>query len=506
LPLLHPSKLPFKPALQRMLDMLDAAGVTTLASRECHLVPLAHTGPRRNFGHCVDCDPDAKLPMPLGSSRECAKFRIPISEYRKSPKVRSLRYNPPQARNDRQLNVVKGVCLRCKAFGLEGGGWCRSLTAGCRNTAYDRYHALLGDAHQWCPVWLEKLGLIRTVEEARERVDAFLKAESGKLKAESHTGRGIVVVGGGEKYLPGTYVLLRMLRHLGCTLPIEVWHLGLKEMPVEWGSRLAQYVGHGGAIRDAYRVADALEQEGRITRASPGMPVAATLYGWESKLFALQWSRFEEVLLLDADNMPVRDPAFLFDEPEYQRHGAVFWPDYHANWPEERVMWYAVHADTWRAFGIPESEYRVDREHETGQILVDKRRCWNALTLTNWYMQNGRNFYFKFQLGDKDVPHMAWRKLRQEFALAPALNQIDDLGGLAQTDFQGNRLFQHRIMAKFVLPANANRRSTSFIGEELCLQWLAKLDPEKQPGRQLPSQHEQVSDRNESQPCFTSGG
>ena len=417
-----------------MLDMLDAAGVTTLASRECHLVPLAHTGPRRNFGHCVDCDPDAKLPMPLGSSRECAKFRIPISEYRKSPKVRSLRYNPPQARNDRQLNVVKGVCLRCKAFGLEGGGWCRSLTAGCRNTAYDRYHALLGDAHQWCPVWLEKLGLIRTVEEARERVDAFLKAESGKLKAESHTGRGIVVVGGGEKYLPGTYVLLRMLRHLGCTLPIEVWHLGLKEMPVEWGSRLAQYVGHGGAIRDAYRVADALEQEGRITRASPGMPVAATLYGWESKLFALQWSRFEEVLLLDADNMPVRDPAFLFDEPEYQRHGAVFWPG-----PTPDELWYTVRRDSWKAFGIPDEEYRQECEHETGQVLVDKRRHWDCLSLCNWYSQNLRNWFGKFQLGDKEIPRLSWRKLHRDFFLVPHGPFNDVPASLVHTDRRPGR-------------------------------------------------------------------
>jgi hypothetical protein len=460
------------------LQQLQTAGATTVASQLCFLVPLARTGPRSKIGHCFDCDPDAKLPMPLGSRRECAKFRIPIGEYRAEKHLRrSLRYNPPQARNERQLNLVKGVCLGCKAFGLEGGGWCRSLTAGCRNTAYDRYHALLGDAHQWCPVWLEKLGLIRTVEEARERVDEFLKAESGKRKAEGHTGRGIVVVGGGEKYLPGTYVLLRMLRHLGCTLPVEVWHLGPREMPVEWGARLAQYVGHGGSIRDAYRVADKLEEEDQIGRASPGMPVAATLYGYEAKLFALKWNRFEEVLLLDADNLPVRDPTFLFDEPEYQRHGAVFWPDHHHD-----TIWYAIGRDTWTAFGIPADEYRAEREHETGQILADKRRCWGCLSLCNWYAQNGRNWYFKFQLGDKDVPHMAWRKLRQEFALVPHGPLSDTPGCLIQTDFAGQRLFQHRIGLKFKLPASANRHSPGFIGEDLCLGWLAEIEREEASG------------------------
>ena len=43
--------------------------------------------------------------------------------------------------------------------------------------------------------------------------------------------RGIVICGGGERYLPSAYVLVRVLRHLGCGLPVEVWHLGEGEMP-----------------------------------------------------------------------------------------------------------------------------------------------------------------------------------------------------------------------------------------------------------------------------------
>ncbi len=27
------------------------------------------------------------------------------------------------------------------------------------------------------------------------------------------------------------------------------------------------------------------------------------------------------------DNLPVRDPAFLFDRPEYHDSGTLFWPD-----------------------------------------------------------------------------------------------------------------------------------------------------------------------------------
>lgn len=47
------------------------------------------------------------------------------------------------------------------------------------------------------------------------------------------------------------------------------------------------------------------------------------------KAAAILASKFAEVLYLDSDNVPLRDPAYLFDEPLYKSSGgAVFWPDY----------------------------------------------------------------------------------------------------------------------------------------------------------------------------------
>lgn len=39
-----------------------------------------------------------------------------------------------------------------------------------------------------------------------------------------------------------------------------------------------------------------------------------------------------EVLLLDCDNIPVRDPSYLFSNPDYQQYGNLFWPDFWAKW------------------------------------------------------------------------------------------------------------------------------------------------------------------------------
>ena len=48
-----------------------------------------------------------------------------------------------------------------------------------------------------------------------------------------YTGRGIVVAGGGNRYFACAWVCIRMLRALGCTLPVELWHLGRREMTDE---------------------------------------------------------------------------------------------------------------------------------------------------------------------------------------------------------------------------------------------------------------------------------
>jgi hypothetical protein len=403
-------------AFDRFLAQVEASGQSTVASRSCLLVPLPGDS---NRGCCLLCDPSGERPVPLQALRPCLEERATTTDLRAKIYPRGLYRYMPQERNDAQQRILLAVChepcpfMRASKQGIR----CTKTLGQCGKSSSDLFYERVADARWWCPIWLKQLGLIRMIREAQARVDAFVSRELRVQGREQEAGsrlsildsglpRGIVIVGGGKKYLPGTYVLLRMLRHRGCTLPVEVWHLGPREMPIEWGERLARYLGHGGAIRDAYQVADQVERDGLALRASPGLPIAATLHGYEAKLFALQWSRFAEVLLLDADNMPVRDPTFLFDEPAYRKTGAVFWPD---SW-QKKTVWYAIRRDTWRAFGIPDEEYREEREHETGQILVDRRRCWAALSLANWYMQNGRNFFFRYQLGDKDVPHMAWRQ------------------------------------------------------------------------------------------------
>jgi hypothetical protein len=169
-------------------------------------------------------------------------------------------------------------------------------------------------------------------------------------------------------------------------------------------------------------------------------------------------SSFREVLLLDADNVAVRDPEFLFDEPAYRATGAVFWPD---------LDLMPSHQPIWKICGVPG---RDEPAFESGQIVVDKVRCWRPLRLALWYNEHS-SFYYRYQYGDKDTYHLAFRKLGAEYAMPPFL-PVHDPPILHQHDFSGARLFQHQ--KKWDL-AGRNRRHPGFRHEERCYQFLRDL-------------------------------
>src|SRR5262249_52960802 len=120
----------------------------------------------------------------------------------------------------------------------------------------------------------------------------------------------------------------------------------------------------------------------------------------------------------------------------------------------------------WEVFGnVP---YRDEPEVESGQLVIDKRRCWPALVLMHWYMQNAE-FYFDQVHGDKEVFHLAWRKLNLNYAMpATPCEQTDT--SLYQHDFAGRRIFQHRGRQKWNFWANLHE--PGFLLEDECLAYL----------------------------------
>ncbi len=252
-------------------------------------------------------------------------------------------------------------------------------------------------------------------------------------------GRGIVICAGGVKYFANAWVCIRMLRQLGCKLPIQIWHLGPDELDEPMRALVAPL---GVECVDAFEV----------RQRHP----CRLLNGWELKSYAMLHSPFREVLLLDADNVPVRNPDFLFTTRPFRRTGALFWPDIDAS---------KMPARAWHLCGLEELK---EPAFESGQIVIDKQRAWRPLRLAVWFNEHS-DFWYRHMHGDKETFHLAWRKLAAPFAMPRRPPQ-----GMRQHDFQGRLLFLHRNTDKWSLRLD-NRAVPGFRFERECREFLRQL-------------------------------
>lgn len=268
------------------------------------------------------------------------------------------------------------------------------------------------------------------------------------------SGRGIVTACGSKECLyVGAYVLIRLLRHFGCELPVEVYKFDWEKEP-SWDDIFNAMPG----VRVKYYDKTICENTSKK--------------GWSLKSFAIVDSSFKEVMFLDSDIAPTKNPEYLFDYDEYKKHGAVFWADTHKTHrttrptkehPTENSFWHLADCDE-----VKEPEF------ESGQIVVNKETCWQELQLTCHYNQHA-DWYYKFFLGDKETFHLAWRRLGTPFAFLTKVYARKVPGGkfFYQHDQFGELIFQHRSGNKFHL--NDNLKEPRFFEHEHIVQFIEEL-------------------------------
>jgi hypothetical protein len=255
-------------------------------------------------------------------------------------------------------------------------------------------------------------------------MDTLLEKEfiAPKYKYE----RGIVVGAGGAKYFGCGFACFYILRKLGCTLPIEFWYLDEYEMDNKMKELCDVY---GIRYINATKYCEENNIKPRI------------LNGWELKSFSTLHSNFKEALYLDADNIPVKDPTYLFDDQRYKELGAIFWPDLP---PHKRKEW--LPEICWNNVGL---EYRDEVDFETGQYLINKEKCYKELSLTMW-MNEHSDWFYKFVYGDKSTFHLAWRKCGSDYCI-PSKPAGWKRPCILQYDLDGKLAFQHACQGKEVM-------------------------------------------------------
>ncbi|KAK1573529.1 family 71 glycosyltransferase [Colletotrichum navitas] len=205
-------------------------------------------------------------------------------------------------------------------------------------------------------------------------------------------GRGLVIVAGNADTVMRVKVILRQLKRLGSTIAVEI-HYWDTEMDIGTMADL-------NALYEPIYYND-LSKDHNIVRIKKD-----GIFGinYQLKTAALLNSRWAEPFLLDSDNIPILDPATLYDSLQYTEYHAVFWPDIARTRPQNPA---------WAIFNTPcrMAEY----EQESGQLVVDKKRFWYHLQLASWLNNEQGKYYNEILLGDKDMFRFAWHALRTTF-------------------------------------------------------------------------------------------
>lgn len=187
------------------------------------------------------------------------------------------------------------------------------------------------------------------------------------LAPSSKAGKGIVIPVG-EKYTALALHAVKVLLLLDCQLPIEIAFFGDADLSAGSQARFTEYPN--------VRLLDlASRLQGHLA-----------LTGWDIKPFAILFSSFERVLLMDADVVWLQNPALILDSAAFARTGALFFID--------RVLRKSrFDYATWLATLLPSPPSATvragqlfrgasDHQQESGVVLIDTSRRLYGLLAT----------------------------------------------------------------------------------------------------------------------------
>ncbi|KAJ9092567.1 hypothetical protein QFC21_006798 [Naganishia friedmannii] len=269
-----------------------------------------------------------------------------------------------------------------------------------------------------------------TVWETRMQLIEWMRHEvvAKNKTADYGFGRGIVMVAGNADTLERVKWSVAYMRSQGTTLPVQVYHF-----PSEAPSPDAQIRTELSEL--AVELVEAIGQskdEGKTK-------------SYHLKALAVVQCPWREVLYLDSDSIPLRDPEYMFDSPSYLR--TRFWatPDY---WKT------SANNPIWAILGI---RCRNEWEMEAGQIFVDKKYHLDVFLLTQYMLEDHR-YWFWYSDGDKDIFRWALLALRKRWGVPGRWVAASALAGntasgwcghtMTQFDAYGDPLFIHYNLMK----------------------------------------------------------
>lgn len=185
--------------------------------------------------------------------------------------------------------------------------------------------------------------------------------------------RGVVMTASGAKLGIASTALL-MLRRAGSKLPVQLFLNSASEY-----ERNLCKSSLGPLNVQCLNMDDFLQVPKSASYSKPNFN------RFEFKAFALIFSSFQNILFLDADCFPIRNPDHILDVEPFKSHGMVTWPDF---WlPTISPLFYDI-----AEVQMP-NRTMSSRASESGMMLFDKKRHADTLLLAGYYNFYGKYYY-----------------------------------------------------------------------------------------------------------------
>lgn len=235
-----------------------------------------------------------------------------------------------------------------------------------------------------------------------------------------YSGNGIVYVGGG-KYNWLTLLSIKSVRDLGSQLPIEILIPSLEEFESNLCFKIfPQFNAKCILLPRALNKYPGSNQAEDKENTDDDIFKKFDFKGYQYKALAILLSSFENVLFLDSDNIPVRNPDALFESEPFTSHGLIVWPDFWKRATSPRFYDIAninidktkflpryneiksdyedVDYSQYKETEIPFHQYQgtiPDPTSESGQLMISKKTHLKVLLLSLYYNLYGPNYYYQ---------------------------------------------------------------------------------------------------------------
>ncbi|KAG7382390.1 hypothetical protein PHYBOEH_010488 [Phytophthora boehmeriae] len=225
--------------------------------------------------------------------------------------------------------------------------------------------------------------------------------------------------------------LVRELRCLGNHELIQVYHC----LPDELSAKSRELLFEADSRLEIVDVCSDLVERGVLD-----LEVAKHFRSWWIKPLALYHSDAPEVMLLDVDDLFMRDPAVLRTTAGYNRTGTTFFYDrvipgneFFNHQMENNISYLEnlLHDFDYAKIGVKAGyaptehlkqsfAYRGETAHEqdSSVVVVDKSRSGQAMKAL-WWLITEERFNNSFSYGDKEAFWLAFELAKQEYFFSP---------------------------------------------------------------------------------------